>query len=111
MRNISTWLGNITEWSPSRCWRECFAQLKSTSILKQMPIPIPCSVVEPMWTGTPELAIELGQQIGEVGDGNWWAGRHVEEIGKLELSGPAGDDQNDCHSVLSDYVKHSRQER
>lgn len=34
----------------------------------------------------------------------------TQEVGKLELSGSPGDDQDDCHSVLSDLVEHSWQE-
>lgn len=42
-------------------------------MLKQMPIQIPCSEVECMWIGMPDLAVVLGQEIGEAVEGNWWA--------------------------------------
>lgn len=75
----------------------------------QMSIQIPCSQVEQrLWIGMPDLAVALCQQIREGVDRNWWTGLHEMEIGKPELSGPAGGDQNDRCSISLDLVQYPK---
>lgn len=65
-----------------------------------MPIQIPCSKMEHLWTGISDLAIILHQDTGEDGDGKWWSGGHMKEVGKQNCL--------DCCSVTANLVEYSR---